>query len=137
MKRGMVSQVFIYIFIVIVMALILVFGFKQISNIQNLNQRSVYIEFQNDLHDAVNDVYYKNKGSAIVFSQGSRNGPLRLPNDVEKVCFTNNLVNVIPYGSFNVDFLTGNLCIPNSKGLSFRLENKIIDQETFVEVRGI
>jgi hypothetical protein len=137
MKKGMTSQVFIYIFIVIVMAMVLLFGFKQIVNIQNLNQKSVYLEFKSDFKDAVSNVYYKNKGSVLAFSKDSRNKPLILPNDVEQVCFDNSNVNILPYDSFVVDFLTGNLCIGNKNGLSFRLENVVINSETFVTISEI
>jgi len=139
MKKGVSSQIFIYIFIVIVMAMVLLFGFKQIVNIQNLNEKAVYVEFKSDFKDAVNDVYYKNKGSVIVFSEDSRNKPLRLPNDVEQVCFTNNNVEILPYDDFNVDFLmtVGNFCIQDNNGLSFKLENVVVNQETFVEITEI
>ena len=65
----MVSQVFIYIFVVIVMALIIFFGFKQVVNLQDLSQKSYYISFKEDITSSVNDVYYMNKGSTLVFSK--------------------------------------------------------------------
>ena len=72
----MVSQVFIYIFVVIVMALIIFFGFKQVVNLQDLSQKSYYISFKEDITSSVNDVYYMNKGSTLVFSKFSRNKEL-------------------------------------------------------------
>jgi len=137
MKKGMSSQIFIYIFIVIVMAMVLLFGFKQIVNIQNLNEKSIYLEFKSDFKDTVSSVYYKNKGSVLVFSRDSRNKPLILPNDVEYVCFANGKVDALPYDSFTVDFLIGNLCIKNNNGLSFRLENVVINSETFAEISEV
>ena len=126
MRKGIASQVFIYIFAVIVMAMILYFGFTQIVNIKGLTDKSVYITFREDFKDAVNDVYYKNKGSVMVFSQESRNKPLELPNGINQVCFQGSkvMLNSIDYDDFNAEFLNGSGCINAIGGrLSLKLEN--------------
>ena len=126
MKKGISSQVFIYIFAVIVMALILFFGFKQIVGLKDLSDKSTYINFREDFREAVNGVFYKNKGSVIVFSLDSRNKPLVLPDNINDVCFEGNKVILVPekYSGFEVDYLDGNECIKVVKdGLSFKLEN--------------
>ena len=140
MRKGIASQVFIYIFAVIVMVMILYFGFTQIVNIKGLTDKSVYITFREDFKDAVNDVYYKNKGSVMVFSQESRNKPLELPNGINQVCFEDSEVTFNPpdYDSFTVEFMKGNGCFDAVNGmLSFKLENVVEDQDNYVRVSDV
>jgi hypothetical protein len=140
MKKGIASQVFIYIFAVIVMAMILYFGFTQIVNLKGLTDKSVYITFREDFRDAVNEVYYKNKGSILVFSDESRNKPLELPKGLNSVCFEESKVILNPpdYDSFIVEFLKGDGCINVIKGrLSFKLENVVIEQDIYVMVSAV
>ena len=136
MKKGTSSQVFIYIFLVIVMALILFFGFKQIAGLSKLSDESNYVVFKNDFSDAVNNLYYKNKGSTNVFSSTSRNKPLGLPKGINEVCFNEGEVSLVPenYGKFEVENLDGNLCIKSLRdALNFKLEN----MGTFVEISEV
>ena len=140
MKKGVISQVFIYIFVVIVMALIMFFGFKQVVNLKNLGDKSVYITFKSDFTNAVNDVYYMNKDSTLVFSKDSRNKALILPKDIKKVCFENNkvILNSDNYDDFIVNNLIGSDCINTiNGGLSFKLENTVENQEVKVKVSGV
>lgn len=140
MKKGIASQVFIYIFAVIVMAMILYFGFTQIANLKNLGDKSVYITFKSELAGAVNDIYYKNKGSISVFSEDSRNKPLELPKGINKVCFEGSkvILNSEDYDDFIVENLKGDICMDALNGrLRFRLENVFIDQETYVVISTV
>lgn len=126
MKKGISSQIFVYIFAAIVMALILYFGFTQIAGLKDLSDKSTYIVFKNDFTEAVNDIYYKNKGSVMVFSLTSRNKPLILPNGIDNVCFEGDKVQLTSadYNNFRVDYLSGSGCINIVNDLfSFRLEN--------------
>ena len=140
MRKGVTSQVFIYIFVVIVMALIMFFGFKQVVNLKNLGDKSVYITFKNDFSNSVNDVYYMNEGSTLVFSKDSRNKDLILPKYIKKVCFENNKV-ILDSDNYD-DFIVNNLirseCINVvNGGLSFKLENIVENQEVFVKVNRV
>lgn len=137
MKKGIASQVFIYIFVMIVIALILLFGFKQVSNLKNLGEKSIYISFKSDFTKAVDNVYYLNKGSVVVFSESSRNKPLGIPNNINKICFENSKVvlNTEEYDNFIVENLYGSECINTANGkLSFRLENAVEDGEVIVKI---
>jgi len=136
----MVSQVFIYIFVVIVMALIIFFGFKQVVNLQDLSQKSYYISFKEDITSSVNDVYYMNKGSTLVFSKFSRNKELILPSEIKEVCFRDNIVSfdIDKYKKFEVENLKGDICIRIADNrLGFKLENVVIGDEVFVEISDV
>ena len=140
MKKGIVSQVFIYIFVIIVIAIVLLFGFKQVVNLKNLTEKSVYVAFKNDFSKAVDSVYYLNKGSTLVFSESSRNKGLGLPNKIKKICFQNNKVKFDSelYKDFIVDNLEGELCIDVAKGkLNFKLENNVENEEVKVKISGV
>lgn len=140
MKKGVASQVFIYIFIVIVIALVLFFGFKQIVGLKKLEDKSTYIIFKTDFSEAVNEMSYKNADSVMIFSPTSRNKPLVLPAGIKQVCFENNKVSLVPekYSEFEVENLKENNCIQVKQGiLSFKLENVVDDQEMKVEVSAI
>lgn len=138
-KRGVIGQPFIYIFAIIVIALIFLFGFNMVKKLSDLNDRTVYLTFKNDFEKHIDNLYYKNEGSILVFDKFSRNKPLRLPGGVEQVCFEEGLVklNSVSYKDFNVNHLTvdNNFCI-NVEGnmLSFKLENIVINEETYVKV---
>jgi len=136
----MVSQVFIYIFVAIVMALVIFFGFKQVVNLQDLSQKSYYISFKEDMTSSVNDVYYMNKGSTLVFSKFSRNKELILPSEIKEVCFRDNIVSfdIDKYKKFEVENLKGDICIRIADNrLGFKLENVVIGDEVFVEISDV
>ena len=134
-KRGVIGQPFIYIFAVIVIALVFMFGFKMITKLGDLNQQTVFLTFKSDLRKNVDEVYYKNVGTVLVFSKDSRNKPLLLPKEVEEVCFEDSNVTPYPLDYFTVDYLLGNECIEaQNNELSFRLENVVIGGETYVEI---
>ena len=144
MRKGIASQVFIYNFAVIVMALILYFGFTQIANLKSLQDKSIYVVFKNDFESAVNDVYYKNSGSTLVFSKDSRNKPLELPKEINKICFdldddgNNVLLNSKKYDDFKIEHLKNDGCIDTVKGeLNFKLINVVDGEETFVEISNV
>ena len=140
MKKGAIDQVFIYIFVMIVIAFIIFFGFKQITNLNKLSEKSNYAVFKSDFSKAIDNVYYMNKGSTLVFSRDSRNKPLALPKDIKKVCFEDNKVslNSIQYANFTVEHLNGDLCMDVVNGaLSFRLENSVESQEVKVKVSDV
>ncbi len=134
-KAQLMSQPFYYIFIIIVIALVLVFGYRMINNLLNLQEQSKFVQFREDFKKEVNDVYTKNPGTRI--SQ-----ELLIPKDLKEVCFkqfqTYTKVSASPYNSFNVDSLiplNDNYCLKvNNNKLSFTLENKILNQKTIVEV---
>src|SRR3989344_5344731 len=133
MRKGVIDQVFIYIFVMIVIAFIIFFGFKQITNLNKLSEKSNYAVFKSDFSKAIDNVYYMNKGSTLVFSRDSRNKPLALPKDIKKVC-----LNSIQYANFTVEHLNGDLCMDVVNGaLSFRLENSVESQEVKVKVSDV
>ena len=138
-KKGIIGQPFIYIFMVIVIAFIFLFGFRMISNLGDLNEKTIYLTFKSDFGKSVDSLYYKNAGSVLFFDKDSRNKPLRLPKDVEEVCFVeNSKVKLPPWDSFDVDNLTGSGCIEVvDNQLSFKLENVVINGETFVQLSSI
>lgn len=140
-KRGMVGQVFIYIFVVIVIAFIFLFGFNMIKKLNNLNEQTVYLTFKNDFKKNVDDLYYKNVGSVMVFSSSSRNKPLMLPKGIDEVCFEEGKVKVdSEYADFNVEKLTvvSDFCVEIlNNQLPFILENVFINGETYIQVSAV
>ena len=140
MKKGMSSQVFIYIFLAIVMALILFFGFKQIAGLTELSDKSTYVVFKNDFTEAVDKLFYKNQGSTVVFSPTSRNKPLVLPKGITNICFEGSEVKLLPkkYDDFEIENLRGDVCMVTTSGrLSFNLENVIVSDDVKIEVSEI
>ena len=140
MKKGIASQVFIYIFMAIVIALILFFGFKQIVGLQDLTQKTYYVAFKEDLNSAVSDIYYKNAGSVLVFSTSSRNKPLILPKDIKEVCFGGNeiIFDNLKYDKFEIENLKGDICIRTvQSSLSFKLENVVVGEDVKVKISGV
>lgn len=140
MRKGIASQVFIYIFAAIVIAMILFFGFKQAVNLKNLAEKSSYVAFKSDFTKAVDSAYYLNKGSVISFEKSSRNKPLDIPKEIKKICFENSrvMLNSEKYQDFTVNNLYGNECINADNGkLSFRLENAVEDGESIVKISSV
>ena len=140
MRKGIASQVFIYIFAVIVIALIMFFGFKQVVNLKDLTEKSIYISFKSDFSKAVDGVYYLNKGSVLTFEKNSRNKPLDAPKEIDKICFQNDkvILSSEKYQDFTVDNLYGNECISTDNGkLSFRLENAVENGEVTVKISDV
>ena len=145
-KRGeLQQQVFYYILVAVLIALILFFGYQQITRLTNLNEQAKFVTFKNDFQNAVNNLYYKNPGSVITYSLTSQNKPLILPRGVKEVCFKklNNEVKVKSDSEYFIEFNVENLipkednyCIKaiNSQ-LSFTLENKLVDGKTVIEIR--
>ena len=137
----MVNQVFVYIFVIIVIAFIFLFGFNMVKKLNNLNEQTVFLTFKTDFNEHVDNLYYKNVGSTMVFALDSRNKPLRLPEEVEEVCFDNGKVSLNPnYSIFNSDKLTvlSSICIPViNNQISFMLENVVVNQETYVQISEI
>jgi hypothetical protein len=152
-KRGMLSEPFYYIFVIIVIALIFVFGYQQLSKLQNLNEKAKFITFKTDLKNAVNNIYYKNPGSIAIYSSTSENKPLTMPKDTKKICFKklNNVAlvnsdsqyftsfeinNLIPEEGTNLKIDSGEYCanIKNSR-FSFTLENKVVNKEIKVYIK--
>jgi len=147
MKKGIASQVFVYIFAVIVIAFILYFGFTQIVNLKDLSDKSTYITFREDFKDAVNNVYYKSSDSSLVFSIDSRNKPLVLPKGVEEVYFSfvGDIGKIsfdnVEYAPFEVEHLRkgddlGEYIKVVKGRLSFKLTNEADEEETFVRVEN-
>ena len=140
MKKGVIDQVFIYIFVIIVIALVLLFGFKQVTNLKNLSEKTTYTVFREDFKKAVNDIYYKNEGSAVVFSKISKNKPLSLPSEIKKVCFENEkvVINSEKYYNFTVDNLITSVdCINVNNELSFKLENVVENREVKIRISDV
>ena len=140
-NRGQLDQPFIYIFAIIVIAFILLFGLRYIGKTKEFNDKAIYLNFKSSLQDAVTSAYNKNPETFLTFSQSSANKPLSLPEEIKEICFqqSNGKTKIIPdskiYQEFTINSLspsTTNLCIKTYGGLSFRLENKIINKQTIV-----
>ena len=86
-KKGVINQVFIYIFVAIVIALVMFFGYNQIRKILLVNEKAKYIDFKFNLEKAAESVFYKSPGSLIEYSKGSSKKPMILPKSIKKICF--------------------------------------------------
>ena len=147
-KRGqLLEQPFIYIFIVIVIGFVVIFGVLKIKDLNEVKEEATYLKFQTDLKDAVGRTYNKNEGTLLTFSKQSSNKPLLLPKDIKQVCFHDFITKTevqLPnsnYQDFSIENLTPSnqdLCIQviNSQ-LSFKLENKIIEDHAAVVVSNV
>lgn len=141
-KRGMVDQVFIYIFVVIVIAFIFLFGLNMIKKLGTLNEQGIYVTFKTDFKDAVDEVYYKNPGSILIFDKSSRNKPLLLPKEIEEVCFESNKVvlNSGKYPDFTVDklYVASDFCADIIDGkFPFKMENVVINNEVYAQISEV
>ena len=145
-KKGMIQQIFYYIFAVVLIALIFAFGYQQITRLQNLNEQAKFITFKTDFQNAVNNIYYKNPGSTSVYSSNSANKPLTLPQDSKKVCVkklnekSSQVNSDSKYSTpFNIDNLvpeTQEKCFSlASSKFSFTLENKVVNREALVYIK--
>jgi hypothetical protein len=142
MKKGGVDQTFVYIFVVIVIALIFLFGFNMIRRLDSLNEKTIYATFKSDFTEAVDNVYYKNEGSVLVFDETSNNKPLVLPKSIKGVCFETGRVKLgaVEYDDFNVDKLRVDeeFCIiTQDHKISFKLENALANGEAYVRISEI
>ena len=89
-KRGMLQQqVFYYILAAVMISLIFMFGYQQLVKLQNLNEQAKFVTFKNDFQNAIQNIYNKNPGSTLIYSDSSQNKPLILPKDAKKICFRN------------------------------------------------
>ena len=139
------AEPFYYIFAMIVIALIFFLGFKFINNLQETQEQAKFVDFKLQFQKFVDEIYFKNEGTTIVYSKSSSNQPLLMPKDVKEVCFQENSIGTKIYAEsnyfkeFNVKNLRpkeNNLCLKVLDGsLSFTLENKVVNQETIVEIR--
>ncbi len=132
------AQPFYYIFIIIVIALILIFGYSTIKKLQETQERAKFIQFKSDLNNNINNVYLKNPSTKISFS-------LIVPKDAKQICFdkisqsTKVSSNSKYFNDFNNNNLVHDLNNPycinvKNEKISFTLENKVINDKTFVSV---
>ena len=145
MKKGLMAEPFYYIFAMIVIALIFFLGFKFINNLQETQEQAKFVDFKLQFQKFVDEIYYKNEGTTIVYSKSSSNKPLLIPRDVKEICFQENSLGSNIYAEskyfkeFSIKNLKpkeNNLCIKVLQGtLSFTLENKVFNQETIIEIR--
>ena len=152
-KRGILQQPFYYIFAIIVLTFIFLFGYQQITKLKSLEEQAKFITFKSDFGEAIENIYYKNPDSIIIYSQNSRNKPLTLPNDSAKIFFKKSneqtLISsdskyFISFYLDSIDLKEGtNLKLENNEycaklknsQFSFTLENKIQDGKTIIEIR--
>ena len=87
-KRGQISsQIFVYILALIIVAMILLFGYKAISNMQKRSEKVVLIQFKTQL---------KNDVKQLSNDYGSvRIEKYKLPSGFDEICFVD-LKNVNP-----------------------------------------
>ena len=90
MRRGEISQVFVYISVVIVFAVVFLFGYRAINHFVDEGEKVAFITFKNDIEDAIKSVDF---GSVAVYHAER---PLRIPSAYTKVCFINYDVNPKP-----------------------------------------
>lgn len=88
-KRGIVNQVFVYIFVAIVIALVVLFGFNQIWGILRISEKAKYVDFKLNLEKSAESIFVKSPGSLVEYSKMSSKKPLVLPKSIKKVCFKN------------------------------------------------
>jgi len=81
-KRGIaIGQIFIYIVAAITFALIMIFGYKMITDFQKKGEGVEFFQFKNDLETDVKKIY--TEYGAI------RNLNLRTPTKYSQICFVN------------------------------------------------
>ena len=146
-KSGQLDQPFVYIFVLVVLAFVVLFGVKYIGKTNELGDQASYLQFKSGMKDAASMVYTKNPGTFLTFSRTSANKPLTLPKGIKEACFqdlgvkSKILLNSNKYADFTITSLSPAeqaLCIPiQNQQLSFSLENKVINQETFVIINHV
>ncbi len=83
MKKGQVSHVFTYIMAIIIFAVILIFGYRAISEFVDKGERVAFVTFKTDLEGAVGEIA-SDYGSVVVYNAQH---PLKMPGKYEKICF--------------------------------------------------
>src|SRR3989344_1153527 len=151
-KAQLMAEPFTYIIIIILIALIFLFGFKVIGQIQDNKDLTLYATFRAQLTKEVTEISLKNQGSLLKYSEDSSfKRPLAVPQSVEYVCFKEEGYNpnlipesldksylelggnvfLLPENSeyppfdINLNLVKNPLCIQiRNNFLSFTLENK-------------
>ncbi|MCD4666808.1 hypothetical protein K8R47_03290 [archaeon] len=143
MKKGVIMQPIAYVFMIIVIAMILLFGTKIITDLENTKQQGIYVQFKTDFQSAISNVYTKNLDTTMIYSQTSSHKPLQVPKSVQNVCFRDgNRLDFDPPGKFNgfpTEHLSytnehSNCIIVRNNKFSFKLVNEIENGETVVKL---
>ncbi|MDD5331334.1 MAG: hypothetical protein PHE43_00745 [Candidatus Nanoarchaeia archaeon] len=82
MKRGQISQIFIWITAIIVMGLVLYFGAKTAFKLKDSGNQVVLLKEIQNLKDEVEKYYYLDKGSSKKITLG-------FPSEITYICFSN------------------------------------------------
>ena len=83
MKKGDVSQIFVYITAIIIFGVIFLFGYKAINHFLDESDKVGYITFKTDMEKAVRTI--KNDFDSVIVYSAER--PLRVPSRYTEVCF--------------------------------------------------
>jgi hypothetical protein len=84
-RRAQISQVFFYIMAIIVFSVILIFGYRTITDFIEKGEQVAFITFKTDLESAVRKVA-SDFGSVTVYNTRH---PLLVPNNHQRICFIN------------------------------------------------
>ena len=158
MRKGVTSEVFVFISALILMALILVFGIKSIKDLKNTSDNAELGLFVKNLKNEIEVFYNNDVGS-------SKKIKLVIPKEVEKVCiftkeypatknenelddilkYTNNNLFFIPVENFKINKITipylrndkdeNPLCIETKGVFNGVIEVKADNENVFVEMR--
>ncbi len=82
MKKGLSTQIFIFIFALIMIALVLGFGIKSLGTVKNTADKVELLTFITNLDEGIQEYYAFDVGS-------NKRVQLLLPNQVKEVCFVN------------------------------------------------
>lgn len=82
-RRGQLSTVFVYIMAAIVFVVIVVFGYKAITEFVSKGERVAFVSFKADIEEAVRSIA-SDYGSVVIYNAQN---PLRVPGRYERVCF--------------------------------------------------
>ena len=82
-KRGISSQIFIWIFAMVVLGVIIYFGFDMIGKTWCFGKKVDTVKFHQDLKMKVEEIYLLSKGS-------NAKAEFSVPNGIREVCFCDN-----------------------------------------------
>ena len=80
MKKGISTQIFIWIFAMVVLGVIIYFGFDMINKTWCFGKGVDVVKFNQDFEDEVREVYLLSKGS-------NKKIELNVPSEYDEICF--------------------------------------------------
>lgn len=123
-KKGISSQVFVWIFAMVVLGVIIYFGFSMVSKTWCFGKKVDTVAFHQDLKAKVEEIYLLSKGS-------NAKADFSVPDGIREVCFTENGATTRPGNDPNLiknaDIKNTIELIPDAGNIYFSSDDECVD----------